>query len=180
MSSGFARGPDTAGPGFKRREVEILAIVMNHPSLLDHHAEGLSELDFEAPDLGGLRDRMVELLNEHVPEHESFKAALDARGMGDLRRRVQAQAERTPLWSTGAAAAPEDAELSLLQAMALHRKARDLHKDLQEARDALAREPSDGRWAELQAIQAHLASLEGTEAMVEGYGTLSGHKASVE
>ena len=180
LSSGLARGPDTAGPGFKRREVEILAIVMNHPSLLDHHAEGLSELDFEAPDLGGLRDRMVELLNEHVPEHESFKAALDARGMGDLRRRVQAQAERTPLWSTGAAAAPEDAELSLLQAMALHRKARDLHKDLQEARDALAREPSDGRWAELQAIQAHLASLEGTEAMVEGYGTLSGHKASVE
>ena len=180
LSTGLSRGPDTAGSGFKRREVEILAIVMNHPSLLDHHAEALSELDFESAELAGLRDRMVELLSEHVPEHESFKAAIDARGSGDLRRRVQALAERAPLWSTGSAAAPEDAELSLLQAMALHRKARDLHTDLQEARDALARDPSDGRWAELQAIQAHLASLEGTEAMVEGYGTLSGHKPSVD
>ena len=178
LSAGLARGPEAAGPGFKRRELEILTIVMNHPALLDHHAEGLSELAFEAPELGALRDRMVELLSEHVLDHETFKAALDLRGSGDLRRRVQALAERAPLWSTGPAAAPEDAELSLLQAMALHRKARDLHRDLQDARDALAREPSEGRWAELQAIQAHLATLEGTEAMVEGYGTLSGHRAS--
>ena len=153
---------------------------MNHPALLDHHAEGLSELDFEAQELAGLRDRMVELLSEHVPDHETFKAALDARGAGDLRRRVQALAERAPLWSTGPGAAPEDAELRLLQAMALHRTAGDLHRDLQEARDALARDPSDGRWAEFQAIQAHLATLEGTEAMVEGYGVLSGHKPSGE
>ena len=178
LGSPFGGPQRAAFPAFKRREVEILTIVMNHPALLDHHAEGLCGLEFEAPELGGLRDRMVELLSEHVPDHGTFKAALDARGAGDLRRRVQTQAERAPLWSTGVAAAPEDAELSLLQAMALHRKARDLHKDLQEARDALAHDPTDGRWAELQAIQAHLATLEGTEAMVEGYGTLSGHKPS--
>ncbi len=180
LSAGVSRGPDAAGSGFKRREVEILTIVMNHPPLLDHHAEGLSELDFEAPELAGLRDRMVELLSEHVPDHGTFKAALDARGVGDLRRRVQALAERAPLWSTGPAAAPEDAELSLLQAMALHRKARDLHRDLQEARDALARDGSEARLNELRDIQAHLTTLEGTEAMVEGYGTLSGHKPSGE
>ncbi|WP_237481101.1 DNA primase [Lichenibacterium dinghuense] len=180
LSAGLSRGADAGAPVFQRREVEILAIVMNHPALLDHHAEGLSELDFEARELAGLRDRMVELLSEHVPDHGSFKAALDARGAGDLRRRVQALAERAPLWSTGPAAAPEDAELSLLQAMALHRKARDLHRDLQEARDALARDPSEVRWAELQAIQAHLTTLEGTEAMVEGYGTLSGQKHAAD
>jgi DNA primase len=49
---------------------------------------------------------------------------------------------------------------------------------LQEARDALGRDPSEGRLAELRDIQTSLTALEGTEAMVEGYGTLSGHRPS--
>ena len=62
--------------------------------------------------------------------------------------------------------------------MALHRRARELHRDLQEARDALARDPSEGRLAELRDIQTSLSAVEGTEAMVDGYGALSGHKPS--
>ena len=151
---------------------------MNHPALLDHYAEELAHLSFDHPDMARLRDVMVGLVSEHVLDHEPFKQALDTHGVGDLRRRIQALAERAPLWSTGVAAAIEDAELSLRQAMALHRRARELHKDLQEARDALGRDPSEGRLAELRDIQAHLSTLEGTEAMIEGYGTLSGHKPS--
>ena len=164
--------------GFSRRDAEILTIVMNHPALLDRHAEALAHLALDHPETARLRDLMVGLLSEHVPDHDAFKAALDARGAGDLRRRVQGFAERAPLWSTGPAAALEDAELSLLQAMALHRRARELHKDLQEARDALGRDLSEGRFAELRDIQTSLSAVEGTEAMVEGYGTLSGHNAS--
>ena len=161
-----------------RRDAEILTIVMNHPALLDRYAEDLAHLSLDHGETARLRDLMVELLSEHVPDHEAFKAALDVRGAGDLRRRVQAFAERAPLWSTGPAAALEDAELSLRQAMALHRRARELHRDLQEARDALGRDPSEGRLAELRDIQTSLTALEGTEAMVEGYGTLSGHRPS--
>ncbi len=178
LSGGFAQATGASSPGFARRDVEILTIVMNHPALLDHYAEELAHLSFDHPDMARLRDVMVGLVSEHVLDHEPFKQALDTHGVGDLRRRIQALAERAPLWSTGVAAAIEDAELSLRQAMALHRRARELHKDLQEARDALGRDPSEGRLAELRDIQAHLSTLEGTEAMIEGYGTLSGHKPS--
>ena len=151
---------------------------MNHPALLDRYAEDLAHLALDNPDMARLRDTMVGLLDDHVPDHEGFKAALDARGAGDLRRRVQAVADRAPLWSTDPSAAIEDAELSLRQAMALHRRARELHRDLQEARDALARDPSEARLAELRDIQTSLSAVEGTEAMVDGYGTLSGHNPS--
>ncbi len=178
LSGGSARFAETGSPGFARRDVEILTMVMNHPALLDRYAEDLAHLNLDHPEAARLRDAMVGLLSEHVLDHAAFKTALDARGLGELRRRVQALAERAPLWSTGAGAAIEDAELSLRQAMALHRRARELHKDLQEARDALGRDPSEGRLAELRDIQAHLSTLEGTEAMIEGYGTLSGHNSS--
>ena len=172
-------GPErVAAPGFQRRDAEILTIVMNHPVLLDRYAEDLAHLTLDPPEVARLRDVMVGLVSEHVPDHDAFKAALDARGAGDIRRRVQAFAERAPLWSTGAGAALEDAELSLRQAMALHRRARELHRDLQEARDALGRDPSEGRLAELRDIQAHLTTSDGTEARIEGYGTLSGHNSS--
>ncbi len=178
LGAGMLRSAEAGSAGFARRDAEILTIVMNHPALLDRYAEDLAHLGLDHPETARLRDMMVALLSEHVFDHEAFKAALDARGAGDLRRRVQAFAERAPLWSTGPAAALEDAELSLRQAMALHRRARELHRDLQEARDALARDPSEGRLAELRDIQAHLTTLEGTEAMIEGYGTLSGHNPS--
>lgn len=178
LSDGLARAGGTASAGFARRDVEILTIVMNHPALLDHYAEELAHLSLDQPAMAKLRDVMVELVSDHVPDHEAFKRALDSRGVGDLRRQIQALAERAPLWSTGVSAAIEDAEASLRQAMALHRRARELHKDLQEARDALGRDPSEGRLAELRDIQAHLGAVEGMEAMIEGYGTLSGHKSS--
>jgi DNA primase len=176
LSGRLAASAHPAPGTYGRRDVEILTVVMNHPALLDRYAEDLAPLDFDTPELARLRDLMVGLLSEHVPDHAAFKAVLDARGAGDLWRRVQGVAERAPLWSTRPAAALEDAELSLQQALALHRKARELHKDLAKARDALARDDSEGRFAELCDIQAQLAILERTEAMVEGYGTLSGHK----
>ena len=178
LGANFALPAQGAAGAFARRDVEILTIVMNHPALLDRYAEDLAHLALDHPEVARLRDLMVGLLDDHVPDHEAFKIALDARGAGELRRRVQAVAERAPLWSTGPAAAIEDAELSLRQAMALHRRARELHRDLQEARDALARDPSEGRLAELRDIQTSLSAVEGTEAMVDGYGALSGHKPS--
>ena len=173
---GFVLGGG-APTGFARRDAEILTLVMNHPILLDRHAEDLAHLTFDNPELARLRDLMVELLAEHVADHETFKAELDARGAGDLRRRVQAFAERAPLWSTSPAAALEDAEQSLHQALALHRKARELNKDLLETASALGREESESRLAQLLDLQAQLSTSDGTEATVEGYGLLSGHKA---
>jgi DNA primase len=56
----------------------------------------------------------------------------------------------------------------------LHRKSRTLNRELQEAEQALGREPSDANLARLCDVQQQLAALEGTEALIEGFGASSG------
>ena len=56
----------------------------------------------------------------------------------------------------------------------MHRKSRTLHKELKDAEAALGSEPSEENLAWLRDIQARLAALEGTEALIDGFGALSG------
>ena len=74
------------------------------------------------------------------------------------------------------AAADADAELVLGQALALHRKTRELHRNLKDAEIAFGREATERNFARIRDIQGLVSALEGTEATVEGFGTLSGHK----
>jgi DNA primase len=61
--------------------------------------------------------------------------------------------------------------------LTLHRRNRTLNKELKEAERALGEEPSEQNFAWLQDVRAQLSSLEGTEASIEGFGTLSGRPA---
>ncbi len=159
---------------FSRSDVEILTLVINHPGLLDRHAEDLAHLDIANPELSRFRDLVVDLLAAHYEDHALFKAALDARGGGDLRRRIEDFAARLPHWCLSPEAAEADAALMLGQALTLHRKARELHKELSDATIALARDGSENHFAQVRDLKAMVTTLEGTEATVEGYGTLSG------
>ena len=58
--------------------------------------------------------------------------------------------------------------------VSLHRKSRTLHKELKDAELALGSEPSEENLARLRDVQEHLAALEGTEALIDGFGALSG------
>ena len=58
--------------------------------------------------------------------------------------------------------------------VSLHRKSRTLHKELKDAEQALGSEPSEENLAWLRDIQARLAALEGTEALIDGFGAPSG------
>ncbi len=64
------------------------------------------------------------------------------------------------------------------QALTLHRKARELHKELLDATIALARDGSENHFAQVRDLKAMVTTLEGTEATVEGYGSLSGHHST--
>ena len=66
-----------------------------------------------------------------------------------------------------------------MQALTLHRRRRALHKDLKDAEAALAEEPSEANLARLVDIQKQMASSEGTEALVEGFGASSGRQPRV-
>jgi len=63
-----------------------------------------------------------------------------------------------------------DAEQVWLQAVTLHRRARTLHKDLKDAEAALALDPNEASLALVQNIQGQIAAVEGTEALIDGFG----------
>ena len=177
-SASLAQSRPISATTLPPREAFILALVLNHPALLDWHAEDLAHLDFENGDVARLRDGLLACLSDHPATHAALAADLDGRGFAEQRRRVLLAAERLPHWCLAPDAADQDADQELRQALALHRKAGALHRDLRAAQDALGREPNDHNFALLQDARTRLSAFEGMEATVEGFGDLSGRQTA--
>ena len=164
--------------GYARRDVEILMLVLNHPALLERYAEDLAHLDLGHADLRRLRDVLVDLADERTADHARLKASIDARGLGPLRRGIELFAEKLPHWCRTPQAALDDAGLVLHQALGLHRKARELHKELKIAEIAYGRDQTERNFARIRELLGLLSTVEGTEATIEGFGIQSGHRPS--
>jgi DNA primase len=78
------------------------------------------------------------------------------------------------VWQIGAEIAEADAETGLKHALALHNKKVQLNRDLREAEKALGMDPSEETFERLRDIQNQITTVDGTEALIEGYGSLSG------
>jgi DNA primase len=61
----------------------------------------------------------------------------------------------------------------------LHRRTRTLHRELKDAEAVLAAEWSEANLARLRDIQTELATSDGAEALIEGFGQSSGRQARV-
>jgi DNA primase len=83
-------------------------------------------------------------------------------------------AAHSTLWSVRPEAAAADAGESLRQAFALHRRSLALNRELRAVQALLAENPNERNNARLKDIQTQLSALDGAEAAVEGYGSLSG------
>jgi DNA primase len=178
VSAGLSQSPSLARAALPPRETLIAALILNHPSLLERHAEDLAHTDFISPDVARLRDGLLHCLGDHLYDHDELREALDSRGYAVLRQKIMASAERLPHWCLKPEAADVDADQVLRQALALHRKASTLHRDLKAAEQALGLDASEQSFAALQDVQARLSALEGIEASVEGFGASSGREAS--
>ena len=77
----------------------------------------------------------------------------------------------------GPETAPEDVARFWHQIVTLHRRKRTLSRELKEAERALGTEPSEANFARLKDVQNRLAALDGTEALIEGFGEPSGRPA---
>jgi DNA primase len=157
------------------REALILLALVNHPGLLDTHAEQLTELEFRHADGDRLRAAILDAAaTEHPVSPAAMRAAIAARGQGALLARVEQAITHPSDWPAGETAAPEDVSLWWTHVVSLHRKSRTLHKELKDAEAALGNEPSEENLAWLRDVQARLAALEGSEALIDGFGALSG------
>lgn len=173
-SASLLRSPLFAGGGaIPPREALILLLLLNHPGLVALHAEELSELTFAAADAGALLRRILHLVEEPLTS-EALAEGVERAGLGAVRARLQGMEALASLWVLRSEAAQADADEVLRQALALHRKARALHRELQLAETALGQEASEINLARLRDIREQLSGLAGTEAVIEGFGALSG------
>jgi DNA primase len=171
-ASPMVRGFKSAIPP---REALILLAVVRHPWLLDSHAEEFAGLDFLHPDAGALRRAILEAGSHGAhPDAGELQEILARQGLSPLLVRVQAAITHGSDWPAQEGAAEIDVEQWWGHVVTLHRKARTLNRELKDAERALGEEPSEANWAWLRDVQGRLAALEGTEALIEGFGVSSG------
>ena len=162
---------------FSPREALIVLVCLNHPALAARYVEEIASLDVSGKDMARMRDMLLDHLGDPEATASTLRRALDSAGLAPLRLKIEAQGGAGQQWCVRSDAAESDAEEVLRQALALHRRARALHKELKSAEIALGADANEDNLARLRDIQSELANLEGREAVVDGFGIHSGHSS---
>jgi DNA primase len=171
-ASPLVRGFKSAIPP---REALILLAVIHHPWLLETHAEEFSDLEFRHADAELLRRAILEAgTGESALDSKALEDALVRRGLNAVIARVKAAITHASDWPAREGAAEEDVNQWWTHVVTLHRKHRTLNRELKDAERALGDEPSEANLAWIRDVQGRLAALEGTEALIEGFGVPSG------
>jgi len=175
-SSPVHRGHRTAVP---RREALILQAALNHPWLLHDHLEELATLEFRHGDAERLKGALIDIA-AHNSGHaaaldaEALAAEIAARDLAEVMARITAAITTPSVWGARPEAAPDDVLVTWQQLVALHRQWHSLTKELKDAEQALGQEASEANYLRLRDVKARLSRVEGTEALIEGFGASSG------
>ncbi|MCC3244876.1 DNA primase [Methylocystis sp. WRRC1] len=159
------------------REGLILLILMNHPEVLAAQVDDIAALDFASPEAAAMRDALVHWAEAGGGDRLELRRSLEESGFANLAARIAGMVAHATIWSVRPDAAPADAAESLRQALVLHRRSCALNKELRAVEARLAENPNDQDSARLRDIQTQLTALDGAEAALEGFGTLSGRNS---
>jgi len=182
-ASPLHRGHRTAIP---RREALILQAALNHPWLLHDRLEELSEAEFRHAETRKLKAALIDVLahrSGHEFGHErdidrmELIAELNRRGFADLIARIERTITTPSVWGARPQAAEADVLLTWQQLLALHRQWHSLIRELKDAELALGEDNSEANYARLRDVKARLSAIDGTEALIEGFGASSGRPA---
>jgi DNA primase len=169
------RGHRTSVP---RREALILQAALNYPWLLHDHLEEFASLEFRHPDAEKLKSALVDIAaHAAAADAEAVRAELAERGLTEVMGRVAASITTQSVWGARPDAAPEDVLVTWQQLVALHRQWHSLTRELKDAEQALGQDSSEGNYLRLRDVKARLANMDGTEALIEGFGASSGRGA---
>jgi DNA primase len=151
---------------------------INHPWLIDNHAEEFAELEFLNPDADLIRRVLLEAGTDGgATDAEALRVVIEARGLKSALARVEAAITHPADWPARAGAGGEDVAQWWTHVVTLHRKQRTLNRELKDAERALGQEPTDANLAWLRDVQGRLSALDGSEAQIEGFGSSSGRPA---
>jgi DNA primase len=171
-TSSIHRGPRSTMP---LREALILQAVLNHPWLLHEHLEELAQLEFRHTDAQKAKSALIDIFaHEGAADREQLDAALGARGDETMRARIERAITTSSVWGVQPDAAADDVLLTWKQLLTLHRQGHSLLKELKEAESALGQDNSKANLDWLNDVKARLSTVDGMEALIEGFGASSG------
>ena len=179
VSQQLASSPVHRGRGaVPRREALILQAALNHPWLLHDHLEELASLEFRNAEAERLKAALIDIAaHAEAADAASVRAELAGRGLADAMARIEAAITTQSVWGAGPDAAPDDVLTTWGQLVGLHRQWHSLVKELKDAEWALGQDNSESNYLRLVDVKARLAGVEGTEALIEGFGASSGRSA---
>jgi len=166
------------GAAIPRREALILQAIINHPWLLHDHLEELAAVDLRHSEAAKVKAALIDIFaHGSAADAEAMLAELERRGLTQVCARIQKAITTSSVWAAMPGAAPDDVVTTWNQLVALHRQWHSLAKELREAEHALGRETTEANYSWLQDVKARLSVLDGTEALIEGFGSASGRPA---
>jgi len=174
-ASPLHRGARTSVP---KREALILQTALNHPWLLHDHLEELASLEFRHADAERLKSALIDV-SAHAAgaDADTVRRELVARNLSDIMERIAAAITTASVWGAQPEAAPDDVLVTWQQLVALHRQWNSLTKELNDAEQALGADSSEANYLRLRDVKARLTQMDGTEALIEGFGASSGRGA---
>ncbi len=164
-----------AAPDIIPREAVIVMSLVNHPELAQVRFEDLAELEFQSMPARQIMAAFLDLVmvQPDLGPH-AVQEALIARGFGPILDKMRNSLARQGIWQADSDSAQSDAETGLQHALALHYKFVRLNRELKAAELALGEDLSEHSFERLRDIQNQISSVDGTEALIEGFGSLSG------
>ncbi|MEO0543342.1 MAG: DNA primase [Pseudomonadota bacterium] len=166
--------PKTAGD-IPVREAALLTAVMEHPDLIGEYFDLFSTLEFSSAASKGVRAALLEAYAEtSARDRETLLVHSACQKVGDAIEQVTTIVKRQRLWVFTSQAALEDAREAFAQAIELHQRASGLSRELRAAEQALAIDTSEVNFNRLVSIQEKIRREQGLEALIDGFGQLSG------
>ena len=160
------------------REVTIVVGFVNHPLLLREAFDYLADLELGSAELERLRSAVIDVYADHLPHtREEIRDELGRRGLLPLFESFETQLRLVRLWTVLPDAALEDAREAVRQALHLQHRYRSLHRELRVAEEAMGTDADELAYVQIVEIKREIDNLAGTEALIEGFGILSGRPA---
>jgi DNA primase len=109
-----------------------------------------------------------------MSDERGLRLLLTGSGQGDMLDKLSTLVARSKLWVAMPDAAIEDVREAWRQALHLHHLTRNLKTELRLAESTLAVESTEENFERLLDIQRQMNNVSATEALLDGFGVMSG------
>jgi DNA primase len=166
------------------RESALALTIVNHPALFFEEYDELAHIEFDNRDMQRFWQALMSVAGASGPAltRDELITALEVQGFETLLGNLDQQIRFARLWTASEHAAIEDAREGFRQALALSKRSRalvhqrrELEREIAEATETgMEVEESRRLMAALEHVQLEIVRLESQEALIDGFGVMSG------